>query len=97
MKFEQYQAEDGKNIINIRIEKEDDADAIFKNGKQEENKTENQIKPKEELKEIEYQKIEEIKPDDNEKFIKYKKYLMIGILSTLILLVVLIILYLKGV
>lgn len=111
MQFEQYQEEDGKNIINITVEK-DDSEALkkdaekFIDGKGTQisstsltSSDTSAIPEKTEIKKTSTSSDNSAINNEDDKDEKYKKYeyiLLGGIIFTLILLIVLIILYKKG-
>jgi hypothetical protein len=100
MQFEQFQEEDGKNVINITVEKNDseklktDAE-IFMHKKDTDLL---QIKINQEKK-VENVGTEETKNNSQELDKKYERYqymILGGIILTLIFLITIIILYIKG-
>lgn len=110
MQFEQFQEKNGKNIINITVEN-DDSETLKQDAENYINKSVSHNSPKEEdkketpviihqQKKVEVKKVENKVEDVEDKDDKYKKYqylLLGGIIFTLILLVILIILYNKGI
>ena len=100
MKFEQYQEEDGKNIINITVETKDseelkkDAENFIHGGETPTHEEAPEVKS--ESKEVMAEsKTEIVNPEEN-KYKNYNYLLIFGIVVTFALLVVLVYFYTRG-